>query len=149
MLTFARSRFCCYTLPKFNGKETLTSEGNRMLIVFDGTYPQVSNRHTIPFSRLRQRGFRLVYRISTRRSSSASSSFIPFSAVRGRSQFPSRLLNYAPPCSSVARFSHPVPFYSRIPDVSFHAVLPSQARSSSYPPAFLSTCICFLCRAIF
>ena len=42
------------------------------------------------------------------------------------------------PLSSAMRFSPPVSFSAFNHDVSFHAVIPSQSRSSSSPPAFLS-----------
>ena len=76
---------------------------------------------------------------------SSSSSCIPLSGARGWLQF---LQAPSGRFSSIVRFSSPVSFYSCIPHVSFHAVLPSQSRSSSSPPAFLSVCIYSLWQAI-
>ena len=65
-------RFCCNPgdIPKFNGKNTLTSESNKMMVIFNAEYPifKINNyyTHDVPvhymkgFKTLLQAGLALV-----------------------------------------------------------------------------------------
>ncbi|KAK2177796.1 hypothetical protein NP493_579g00015 [Ridgeia piscesae] len=61
-------RFCCNPgdIPKFNGKNTLTSESNKMMVIFNAEYPifKINNYYTHDVPVHYMKGFKLCYKLA-------------------------------------------------------------------------------------
>ncbi|KAK2190627.1 hypothetical protein NP493_74g05053 [Ridgeia piscesae] len=64
-LTLRGPRFCCNKgVPDFNGKDKLTSEGNRMMVLFNAEYPLFAKSYSRSVPDYYRKGFKLCYRLA-------------------------------------------------------------------------------------
>ena len=61
-------RFCGNPggIPKFNGEDTLTSESNKMMVIFNAEYPifKIKNKYINDIPVYYMKGFKLCYKLA-------------------------------------------------------------------------------------